>query len=569
MDNETHSVLVITADLPAFEELRESLHSDEHDAHDVAHAGSVVEGFARLKDDPADVLILDASTSAAGCLRSLERIRDRYPFLPLIILTKPDEEPFGRDLVERQLAHDYLVKSQCRDGIASRAIRHATERQRMREELQRYRDSVDEVTRIRNNSVLAANHRLQEEIDDHRRTEQELRDANRRLSDALSDLRRTERKIIQNERLNALGQMASGMMRDFKSALLPILEYSDLLLDKTEPKDDCRETHKMLEVIRDSSQEAARKINRLREFYERVDDDYAKLDINSIVGTSIEATQSVYKEEIEARGVHMQVNMELDESNPTIVGSEGQLSDTFAGIVHNAVDAMQRGGVLSVRTAAINQSVEIEFADTGMGMSETALHRCFEPFYTTKGVQRTGIGLSLAYGVVKAHGGTIDVRSHSGKGTSVLIRLPDSNASSFRNASRAMDDIEPLDVLLIDDDEKICNVMRNYLESDGHTVTIAMTGSDGLGVFGKERFDIVITDSALPDVSGERVVDMIREQSSRVPIIMITGFGDFMLETGIKPPGVNAVVGKPLTLNELRRVVANVVEKVIDADNPN
>jgi CheY-like chemotaxis protein len=145
MENETLGVLVITADLPAFEELREGLHRSEHDAYDVTHAGSVVEGFARLKDDLADVLILDVSKSAEGCLRSLERIRDRYPFLPLIILTAPEEEPFGKGLVERQLAHDYLVKSQYRDGIPCRAIRHATDRQRMREELQRYRDSVDDV----------------------------------------------------------------------------------------------------------------------------------------------------------------------------------------------------------------------------------------------------------------------------------------------------------------------------------------------------------------------------------------------------------------------------------------
>jgi len=355
-------------------------------------------------------------------------------------------------------------------------------------------------------------------------------------------------------------------MKDFNSALLPILEYSDLLLEDPALKGDLRETRKVLEVIRDSSREAARKINRLREFYERVDDDdYAKLDINSIVGTSIEAARSMWKGELAARGVHMQINMDLDTSNPTIVGSEEQLSDTFAGIVLNAVDAMQRGGVLSVRTAAINQRVEIEFSDTGIGMSETALHRCFEPFYTTKGVQRTGIGLSLAYGVVKAHGGTIDVHSHSGKGTAVLIRLPDSKASSFKDAKHVVDDIEPLDILLIDDDERICDVMRNYLEVDNHTVTTAMTGSDGLGVFGKGRFDIVITDNALPDMSGDRVALMIREQSTSVPIIMVTGFGDFMLETGVRPPGVSAVVGKPLTLNELRRVIANVLQKAIDA----
>ena len=197
-----------------------------------------------------------------------------------------------------------------------------------------------------------------------------------------------------------------------------------------------------------------------------------------------------------ARGAHMQVNMEFDESNPTVVGSEGQLRNTFAGIVLNAVDAMQNGGVLSVRTAAIDQSIEIEFSDTGIGMSETTVQRCFEPFFTTKGMQRTGIGLSLAYGVVKAHGGAIDVHSHGGKGTAVLIRLPDSKTSSFKQLKHAVDVIDPLDILVIDNEEKICDVLRNYLEADSHTVTVAMTGSAGFGVFGNGRFDIVITDRA-------------------------------------------------------------------------
>ena len=126
--------------------------------------------------------------------------------------------------------------------------------------------------------------------------------------------------------------------------------YSGLLLD--EPEVDPRETRKILEAIRDASREAARKIHELSDFYKRSDDDdYTELDINSIVETSIEATQPKWKAEMAARGAHMQVNMEFDESNPTVVGSEGQLRNTFAGIVLNAVDAMQNGGVLSVRTA--------------------------------------------------------------------------------------------------------------------------------------------------------------------------------------------------------------------------
>ena len=404
------------------------------------------------------------------------------------------------------------------------------------------------------------------DITDRKGAEEEVHESNRLLTTALDELNRTQRQIIQQERLSALGQMASGIAHDLNNTLTPILGFSRVLLKRIEGTDGKDTEERYLRMINMAAQDAATVVSHMRDFYRNRDEGemFTGVSINDVVEHAISLTHAKLKDEAQATGITITVETDLREV-PLTSGNESELREVLTNLILNATDAMPDGGTLSIRTHRDGEHVVVEVNDTGTGMTEEVRQNCFEPFFTTKGTQGTGMGLAMAYGIVQRHAGKIDIETEPGKGTAFVIRLPVQTRTSNEEdgASTHLKPTPTLRVLLVDDEPMVLELVAGYLTADGHTVETATNGREGLDKFPAGTFDLVVTDRAMPGMNGDQLAAAIKREAPRTPVIMLTGFGDVMKSTGEKPGCVDLVIGKPITEMDLRQAVAEVATEMV------
>jgi nitrogen fixation negative regulator NifL len=401
-----------------------------------------------------------------------------------------------------------------------------------------------------------------EDITQHRRSEDELRESKQFLERALQELRAAHDQVVQQERLRALGTMASGIAHDFNNALAAILGFTELLCHRPETLADTKKTLRYLQMINTAAQDAGIVVNRLREFYRQRDEGevFAPVDLNKLIEQAVSLTQPKWKNQAEAKGVTIQVVTEFERIRP-VAGSEADLREALTNLIFNAVDAMPQGGTITVRTRSANSRVIMEVADTGVGMTEEVRQRCLEPFFTTKGDRGTGLGLSMVYGILQRHQGSVEIETAPGKGTTFRLSLPAAQEKPPTcKRESAPTSIRPLRVLLVDDEDIVCQILREYLVEDGHVVETAANGHEALDKLPKAAFDVVILDRAMPGLSGDQTALAIKELKPELPVILLTGFGNMMQAAGETPPGIDLVLGKPVTIAGLRSALAQVVK---------
>lgn len=403
--------------------------------------------------------------------------------------------------------------------------------------------------------------RIIHDITDQHNAEEQLRDSNSRLEKALAELKMAQQQVIQQERLRALGQLASGIAHDFNNALTPILGYSDLLLSSPMLMDNKEKARKYIELINIVAEDAKDVVNRLREFYRNSEEGevFEPTNLNNIINQSIELTEPKWKNQAQANGVTINILTELGEI-PNINGIQAELREMMINLIFNAVDAMQESGTISLWTQRLENNIIFEISDTGIGMSDEVMQRCFEPFFSTKDFTGTGLGLSIAHGIIRRHKGTISVESKEGEGTKFIITIPISEETEIVEKSQ-IDGVSPkhLHVLVVDDEPLIQNMLSEYLSIDGHTCKTASNGREGLSEFRNGKFDLVITDRAMPDISGDQLAEIIKETNPDMPIIMITGFGNLMKASGEMPNGIDYLMSKPITLGAFKEAISNVI----------
>ena len=402
------------------------------------------------------------------------------------------------------------------------------------------------------------------DITERKCADEALQESNRQLQQALEDLKAVQERVVQQERLSALGTMASGIAHDFNNSLTAILGGSELLLQRPEYLVNREKTRGYIEMMNTAAQDAGKVVNRLREFYRHREDHefFVSVNINELVGQAIALTQPKWKAEAEAQSVSVDVHTDLQEV-PPVAGSATELREMLTNLIFNAVDAMPRGGTVAIRTHRDDGYVVLEVSDTGTGMTEEIRRRCLDPFFTTKGERGTGLGLSMAYGILQRHQGTIDIETELGKGTTFIIRLPVQTAQP-RSEPKAqpVDAVKHLHVLVVDDEAVVRKIVGEYLKIDGHIVEAANNGHDGLEKFRNSRFDLVLVDRAIPGMSGDQLAAAIKSAEPKVPVVMLTGFGSMMDAADEKPAGVDLVLGKPITINALRAALSKAVASV-------
>jgi len=381
----------------------------------------------------------------------------------------------------------------------------------------------------------------------------------------LVQLELSQQQIVQQERLRALGEMASGIAHDFSNALSSVVGFSSLLLEHPAELDDREKVLQRLKLIHTAGLGAAQLVRRLREFCRHREEGEAFLavDVNDVVRTAVALTEPRWKAQAQAAGVSIHIESDLA-TVPSVDGNVSELRDVLMNLIFNAVDAMPQGGTLRIATTADagRTPVLVTVTDTGAGMTDEVRRRCLEPFFTTKGERGTGLGLAMAYGIIQRHRGTFDIESQPGRGATFRIRLPArSPRSTAARPSSASTPSRPLRVLVVDDEPLMRQVMSECLVGDGHAVETAPNGRQALERFESGRFDVVVTDRAMPEMNGLELAAAIKQTALRKPVvIMLSGFGDELDTAEGPPPGVDFVVGKPVTLEKLRDVLAMAVE---------
>ncbi|HEY2781149.1 MAG TPA: ATP-binding protein [Steroidobacteraceae bacterium] len=391
------------------------------------------------------------------------------------------------------------------------------------------------------------------------------------LQQAYDDLRQSQHTVMQQERLRALGQMASGIAHDINNAISPVSLYTESLLER-EPNLSER-TRNYLTTIQRAIEDVARTVARMREFYRERDAQLTleRVEINRAVQQVVELTRPRWSDLPQARGAMVDLQTYLTESIPEIMGAEHEIRDALTNLIFNAVDAMPNGGTLSVRTrkavvADGETRVLIEVTDTGVGMDEDTRRRCLEPFYTTKGERGTGLGLAMVYGMVQRHSAELEIDSAVGKGTTVRLNFPAFTSSVVSSPKTKVSAVvkRRLRILLVDDDPLLIKSLQDTLQEDGHVITATHGGREGIEAFTAaskrgECFDIVVTDLGMPHVDGRKVATSVKGVSPTTPVVLLTGWGQRLIATNDAPAHVDKVLAKPPRLHELRAALAELV----------
>lgn len=385
-------------------------------------------------------------------------------------------------------------------------------------------------------------------------THQELAHTNSRLQDSLRLITRTQEQMLEMERNRVRGEMAENVERDLMSVLATIMGQVELLGDSAR-----------LQHIKTLLDDAGRVIGDLRNSTtDQPETPQASLiDLSDLVTEMLEANRPYWQARAEEGLPAIQLDLQT-KSVPKVRGNTPQLREALSHLMFNACDAMSEGGELRMSTFSDRGSVVLEVRDSGRGMSEEVRQQCTTPFFSTKQKRCAGLGLSLAKSIIGSTGGSLEIHSEPGRGTTITVRIPSAEEIAGENTSRchllrARPAMQRLEILLVDDDPQIAGILARYLQTEGHRVDSVYSGADGLRRSRNRSYDVVISDSSMLGMSGVELATAIKEQNPEMPVVLATGFG--MTVKGTMPSVVDYLLTKPISRDCLREALYQVVTK--------
>jgi signal transduction histidine kinase/ActR/RegA family two-component response regulator len=389
------------------------------------------------------------------------------------------------------------------------------------------------------------------------------------LSHYIAEQERIREQFSQMEKLSALGELASGVAHDFNNTLAGILGRAQLLQRTNDPE----KIRRGLDIIIKTAEDGAKTVKRIQDFArQRRDHDFELVSIDQILLDASEITRPRWKNCAEASNIHITVDLQIG-SNAMVMGDDSELREVLVNMVFNAIDAMPEGGMLNLSTSTVDQSVVIKVVDTGVGMYPEVRSRIFDPFFTTKGKAGLGLGLAVSFGIIRRHGGNIEVESQYGKGTEFRITLPlativeggvQIEISPSEPAPPAMCDLPVNDehaqprLLIVDDEDFVRDLLQDMLEGEDCDVRLAASGSEALAMFREFQFDAVCTDVGMPGMSGWELAREIRHLNQQIPIAVITGWGEAVGSNEQKAAGVDWIIAKPFTAERIAELVRDI-----------
>ncbi len=384
-----------------------------------------------------------------------------------------------------------------------------------------------------------------------------------RLERAFEELQRTHEYLVQSEMLRVAGEMASGVAHEFNNVLGAILGRAQLLARRLEAGTlSAEELSASLAVIVQAALDGGETGRRLRQFGRGTQDAAEAVDLDAVIRDAVEFTRTRWENEALAAG--RRIETRVDSTAGALVSGRGnELREVFTNLILNAVDAMPDGGAIRITGRIADGQAHVTFEDDGVGMDEETRRRLFEPFFTTKGERGTGLGMSVVYGIVQAHGGSIAVESAPGHGTRYQLAFQLTGAVAPRPAPRAAPagEVPPLDVLVVDDDASVRDVLRDITSALGHRVTACASGEEALAAHRPGRFQLALTDLGMPGMTGWELARRMRALDPALAIVFVTGWGEEVAPEAVREAGADLVVAKPFTIEDVMRAVRFAAER--------
>jgi PAS domain S-box-containing protein len=386
------------------------------------------------------------------------------------------------------------------------------------------------------------------------------------------DKENLEAQLRQSQKMEAIGTLAGGIAHDFNNILGAILGYGELAHHHSAEGTPLR---RYLDNVMHATGRARALVDRILGFSRSGLGERVPVNVQSVVEETLELLQASLP-----GGIRVESRLEC--GNTAVIGDATHLHQVAMNLFTNALQAMQHGGVLRVVLECVELSERLSLArgtlvpgpyvrlivsDTGTGIAPAVLERVFDPFFTTKGVgEGTGLGLSLVHGIVTDLGGAIDVKTRTGEGTSFEIWLPISGETG-KPAAEAVQELPRGDgqtVMIVDDERALVALVEEMLAELGYEPVGFDSSVAALAAFRAEpeRFDLILTDEAMPDLLGTELAHHFRRCRPGVPIILVSGQGGTQLAKAAAAIGVNELLCKPLQRRELAEAVARVLRAV-------
>ena len=381
----------------------------------------------------------------------------------------------------------------------------------------------------------------------------------------ITERRALKDRIQHQERLAAVGQLAGGIAHDFNNLLAAILLHTELALQKPDLRPSIE---RALHTVKQQSKHAAKLVEQILDFSRRTMLEKEPLDLVDFLGETTDMLRRTIPENIHLK-------LDLDPNTCTIVADSTRIQQLLVNLITNARDAMLDGGELQIGLHTCNVDAEkqppvadmqpgawacLSVEDTGEGMSEDVQAHLFEPFFTTKdpGVG-TGLGLAQVHGIVKQHAGYIDVTSAPGSGTTFEIFFPCHDVTSSAAEEETESDLAlgtEKTVLLVEDDDVLREVIAELLQTLGYTVLTAANGQKALPIMRDNTVDLLITDIVMPEMGGERLLQVLQTAENPPPAIAITGYALKEDRDALRAAGFAEIIKKPFNAQSLAQAVS-------------
>ncbi len=372
----------------------------------------------------------------------------------------------------------------------------------------------------------------------------------------------TERKkagetLLRSEKLQSLGTITAGVSHEFNN-ILAIISGNVQLLEGSRKDDE--ELTNAFRVIKRAANDGAEISSKMLKFTRTANDtaELVPFDINELINQAIDFTIPRWKNMAQAKGINYHMDTEGMKRAPSIFCNPTELREVFVNIINNALDAMPDDGRISFSTWSMDDTIFISITDTGEGMSEEVKKNIFDPFFTTKVAVGTGLGMSMAYGIIIGHGGKIGVESKVGRGSTFNLQFPSAaKADSPEESPEPKQEIKinSLRILVVDDEKEICDILDKFFSKRGHLVRIVDNGAEAKILAKAADYDLVLTDMAMPNVFGYDVIKAFNNLEKRPKIGIITGWGEKLKPLDNEDLKVDFIIKKPFDFSELTKQI--------------
>ena len=467
------------------------------------------------------------------------------------------EEAAGRPIVDLIVPEDELENSRAGLARAQTGERFADERERRRKDGTRIHVSIKRAPIVLGGKLIGY-YGIYRDITKRKRAEEALREQAMRLRQA--------------EKMEAVGRLAGGIAHDFNNILGAILGYGELAQKGLEG----RAAHRHVDQVMQAGARGKDLVERILAFSRSGLGERAPVHVQSVVEEALEILAA-------SLAPNVRLEQRLAAGDAAVVGDATQLHQVAMNLCTNALQAMEHGGVLTVvldraaiperrslahGTLSPGPHVRLAVSDTGSGIPPAVLERMFDPFFTTKGVgEGTGLGLSLVHGIVADFGGAIDVATQAGAGTTFTVWLPAAGeiARILTEPAGELPQGHGETVMIVDDQSSLVALAEETLAALGYDPAGFRSSVAALQAFRAEpqRYDLVLTDETMPDMSGVDLVREMRRVRPDFPIVLMSGYSGAQLAERAHAAGVGEVLRKPLVRRDIAEALARALRSTV------